>query len=71
MAISKLQNGCPNTFLGTQDGLGTLHCTQKIIITNYLVIKSPKMELKCAKIFKNDHFEGHFWAILGAIFRPL
>ena len=47
-------------FFGTLDALDSFYYTQKIITTNYPIIKSQKMELKWAKLSKNDHFEGHF-----------
>ena len=43
----------PNNFLGTHNDLDILHCTKKIILTNYFIIKSTKLS-------KNDYFKGLF-----------
>ena len=47
----------PNNFLGTLKDSGNFHCAQKIITNNYPIIKCQIMELKWAKLVKN---EGHF-----------
>ena len=52
----------PNNFLGTHNDLDILHCTKKIILTNYFIIKSTKLS-------KNDYFKGLFMQF-GGCFRP-
>ena len=76
MVISKFQNSFsalqailryPNSFLGTINDSGILHCTQTIKIINYSVIKCQKNGAKMNKIVQKWQFQKTFYTTMETV----
>ena len=76
MVISKFQNSFsalqailryPNSFLGTINDSGILHCTQTIKIMNYSVIKCQKNGAKMNKIVQKWQFQKIFYTTMETV----
>ena len=76
MVISKFQNSFsalqailryPNSFLGTINDSGILHCTQTIKIMNYSVIKCQKNGAKMNKIVQKWQFQKTFYTTMETV----
>ena len=76
MVISKFQNSFsalqailryPNSFLGTINDSGILHCTQTIKIINYSVIKCQKNGAKMNKIVQKWQFQKIFYTTMETV----
>ena len=76
MVISKFQNSFsalqailryPNSFLGTINDSGILHCTQTIKIINYSVIKCQKNGAKMNKIVQKWQFQKIFYSTMETV----
>ena len=75
MVISKFQNSFsalailryPNSFLGTINDSGILHCNQTIKIMNYSVIKCQKNGAKMNKIVQKWQFQKIFYTTMETV----
>ena len=76
MVISKFQNSFsalqailryPNSFLGTINDSGILHCTKTIKIMNYSVIKCQKNGAKMNKIVQKWQFQKTFYTTMETV----